>query len=150
MDQEKLPSIRLVFIETASLASLSEAVIGEMPEYQDQFSTLLFSRAKARYLSVKGEYFEAAFIWGKIAKSLFASDPVPQWRWQRAKFYQIECSGKSEEVDDEELLHSIEVLQADSNWHQGYWARRLEAIKPELPQPQPAEVQGAQEQSAAE
>ncbi|MFI4911681.1 MAG: hypothetical protein ACIAQZ_08445 [Sedimentisphaeraceae bacterium JB056] len=128
-DQQQKPSIQIVCIETQVLAGRDIDSIGPMPEYNDQFDTLQYSRSKARYMSLDGQNHEAAFVWGKISRALVSASPLPLWRWQRAKYYQIECSLKSDKVSDEDLLHSIEVLQADSNWKQGYWADKLEEIK---------------------
>ena len=129
-DESNTPAVRLIHIETAALAGWKPEAIGKMPEFADIYDTLDFSMAKARYEMAAGNFYEAAFIWSKISRALGELSPIPISKWQRAKYYQMYCSLESKKVPLDEILHSIEVLQADANWHQGYWAERLRSITP--------------------
>ena len=131
-NQHQNANIKLVSIEIAVISGENTEKIGEFPDFEDKYNSMLFSRSKARYLHAKGEYFEAAFIWGRIANSLIAIENPPIWRWQRAKYYQLECGKASDKVSDEDILHSIGVLQVNPNWVDGYWAQKLEELKQQV------------------
>ncbi len=132
-DETNTPATRLLYIETAALAGWKADRIGRMPEFSDIYNTLEFSMAKARYEMSAGNFYEAAFVWSRLSRAIGETSPLPLWKWQRAKYYQIYCSLESGKVPLDQILHSITVLQADRNWIAGYWADRLTDITPAAP-----------------
>ncbi len=137
-DESNTPEVRLLYIETTALAGWKSDRIGKMPEFSDAYDAFEFSMAKARYEMSAGNFYEAAFIWSRISRSILELKPVPLSKWQRAKYYQIYCSLESGKVPQDEILHSIQVLEADRNWIEGYWAQRLINITPAAAAPQAA------------
>lgn len=128
--ENDMPEVRLAYIEAAVLSGKTPEQIGEMPEYSEYFDATEYSRAKARYELALSNFTEAAFIWGRIARSLISQETLARWRWQRAKYYQIYCSLKSGQSTSQQIAHSIGVLRADSNWAIGYWDQKIEEIAP--------------------
>ena len=72
-------------------------------------------RCRARLAMAQYEYMDAAADWRRLASAHERSgriDGENSWLWWRAKYYELLCCAESGRIDQSQLLHTINVLQA--------------------------------------
>ncbi len=87
---------------------------------------------QARLLTEQGNFEEAAKLWAKICKSLEArlsSSEQHSNRWWTAKFYELYCGAKTQKISQENILHSIEVLENSFANIPLLWTEKLRLLK---------------------
>ncbi len=94
-------------------------------------------RCRARLFCEQVEFDKAARSWAKIAK--IRKNKLPEanqqdWKWWRAKFYELYCWSKCPQTKKEEVLHTIEVLENSFTDIPPLWAEKLNSLKVTLAQ----------------
>ena len=95
-------------------------------------------RCRARLLGEQGKFSKAAGLWAQICriqKNRSPSTSRRNWKWWRAKFYQLYCWAKISQVEKQNVLHTIEVLENSFSDIPPLWAEKLNLLKQQLPQP---------------
>ena len=91
-----------------------------------------FLRCRARLLAKQGGFDEAAELWAQICgirKSESASANQRNWKWWRAKFYELYCCSKQRQNGKESISHTIEVLENSFSNIPPLWAEQLSLLK---------------------
>ena len=91
-------------------------------------------RCKARLLMAQGRYQSAGLLWAQIAgseKPLAEEDPLINWCWWRAKYYELTCALKMKQVDIGRIRHSAEVLLHSADNIPVFWKAKLTEISAE-------------------
>ncbi|MDH4238919.1 MAG: hypothetical protein OEW48_05105 [Phycisphaerae bacterium] len=89
-------------------------------------------RCRARLLTAKGKFAEAARLWAQIAKMQQNNTNGAYqrtWKWWRAKFYELDCFAKTPQTEKQEILHTIEVLESSFTDIPPLWAEKLDLLK---------------------
>jgi len=90
-----------------------------------------FLRCLARLYAAQQKFKEAAEIWGKIAvaKKPKTTQPVSEnWKWWRAKYYQLYCLSKRADADTKESSHTIDVLLNSYDNIPAPWDKKLQKL----------------------
>lgn len=127
---------KLLFAEAILLSGKqtkrAEKLIAESLE-ACEFKSLGLVRCNARLNRQRGNFKEAALLWGQITNALESKGQTAKWRWWRAKYYQLYCAYKAGE-NPQGISHIIDVLtagQADIPWS---WAERLGQLQQNIAQ----------------
>ncbi|MCK5001188.1 MAG: hypothetical protein KAS23_16705, partial [Anaerohalosphaera sp.] len=123
----------LVRAETAVLtgkAEIAEKLLNELN--QNGFGEDIgWTRCKARLLSKKGEYTEAAKMWGIVQEARRGKEDgsVRSMRWWRGRFHEIECWSKRTDANGRDIVHAIEVLLYSVENIPEQWSDRFARLK---------------------
>jgi hypothetical protein len=96
---------------------------------QDDDTDLL--RCRARLFAAQGSFNKAANFWAQLCRMQENdTDPAnqPSRQWWRAKFYELDCWAKCPQTKKEDILHTIEVLNALPDIPP-LWADKLKLLK---------------------
>lgn len=91
-----------------------------------------FLRCQARLLTEQGKFDEAARLWAQICKIRKTSPPSSNqqnWKWWRAKFYELHCCSKMKQTKKQQIVHTIEVLENSFERLPPLWAEKLNSLK---------------------
>jgi hypothetical protein len=88
-----------------------------------------FTRCRARLLTARGKFVEAARLWAQIAKMQQNNTNQRTWKWWRAKFYELDCFAKMPQTEKQGVLHTIEVLESSYTDIPPLWAEKLNLLK---------------------
>ncbi|MHC4293333.1 MAG: hypothetical protein ACYSTX_03485, partial [Planctomycetota bacterium] len=86
----------------------------EMSDQKDYFSEIDMLRYQARLLMAEKQFSQAAEKWARICsirKIESLSEKERSWKWWRAKFYELFCCRQIAEFSEQDLLHTIEILE---------------------------------------
>jgi len=89
-------------------------------------------RCRARLLREQGKLEQAAKLWLKICqkrKDETPSDTRRNWKWWRAKYYELDCWAKSPQTKKEDVLHTIEILENSFTETPPLWAKKLMMLR---------------------
>jgi hypothetical protein len=92
-------------------------------------------RCRARLLCEQDEFDKAASLWAKIAEIQKNKSPQTNRRepkWWQAKFYELYCLSKCPHAENNDILHSIEVLENSYTDVPLLWAENLKVLKQKL------------------
>ena len=89
-------------------------------------------RCQARLLFERAEFDKAAPLWARIAE--MQKNQLPQknrqsWKWWRAKYYELYCWAQNQQTKNEEVLHTIEILENSFTDIPSFWAEKLNSLK---------------------
>lgn len=91
-----------------------------------------FLRCRARLLTGRGKFADAAGLWTQVAGAEKRRSATPNQRndqWWRAKYYELFCFSKIPETQNKDVVHNIEVLQSSFADIPPLWAERLNLLK---------------------
>ncbi len=94
-----------------------------------------FVRCRARLLTAQHKFPEAAELWNKICatrKNEFPAETNRNWKWWRAKFYELHCRAKSTSASKNNILHTIDVLENSFADIPPLWAEKLNSLKEKI------------------
>ncbi len=97
--------------------------------------TIDFFRCRARLAGQRGEYEQAARLWGQVCqarKTQSRGEQERSWKWWRAKFYELQCWAKSGLAKAAEIAHTIEVLENSWGDIPQFWAEKLGRLKEQV------------------
>ncbi len=93
---------------------------------------LYFIETKARVLTYLKEFTEASVLWKKARKAR-ENEPSDKyernWRWWRAKYFELNCILKMPAVEKNKVLHAVEVLINSYEEIPDIWRRKLSDLK---------------------
>ena len=101
-------------------------------------------RCRARLLTQKAKFEEAAQLWAKLAearKNDLPSDCKRSWKWWRAKFYELYCCANHPQTQKQSVLHTIEILENSFSDIPPLWAENLSSLKRYCRSRQPARLE---------
>ena len=89
-------------------------------------------RCRARLLKEQGKFEQAAKLWVKICQK--RKDETPSatrrnWKWWRAKYYELDCWAKCPQTKKQDVLHTIEVLENSFTEIPLLWAKKLMMLR---------------------
>jgi len=89
-------------------------------------------RCRARLLKEQGKFEQAAKLWVKICQK--RKDETPSatrrnWKWWRAKYYELDCWAKCPQTKKQDVLHTIEVLENSFTKIPLLWAEKLMMLR---------------------
>jgi len=108
-----------------------EKLLGEMSK-DGRADDVDLLRCRARLLAEQGRFTEAAQLWAKICEVRKAESPAQNqrsWKWWRAKYYQLDCLAKCPQTKKNQVLHTIEVLEASFTDIPALWAEKINLLK---------------------
>ena len=141
-DSKSRAKIGLMYAEFAILASAKdrqnlsiakELLSGVRDEFGADDTDLL--RCFARLHAVEGRFTAAAGEWAKLAgirKSLNKSEAGPEWKWWRAKFYELDCWSRVKNTHSQDVVHAIEVIENSYENIPQFWGQKLGLLKDNL------------------
>ncbi|MBN2457344.1 MAG: hypothetical protein JXB29_12555 [Sedimentisphaerales bacterium] len=112
---------------------LKTSATNDLEEHPD------FLRCRARLLTGRGQFNQAAALWAKVRQ--MRSDesgqaekggPSRSWKWWRAKFYELYCCSGLSQNQEKQVLHSIEVLQNSFSYIPPTWNDKLGTLKEQI------------------
>jgi len=89
-------------------------------------------RCRARLLSKKDRFEQAARLWAKISdlrKNHEPSANEQSRQWWRAKFYEVFCWSRLPQTQSHKVLHTIEILENSFRNIPALWAEKLRLLK---------------------
>lgn len=89
-------------------------------------------RCRARLLMAQGQSLDAASLWRRMASAHKDNGQDSGWLRWRAKYYELLCCAKSSDIEDAELVHTIEVLQSSGDQITSPWDAKLTGLKGQL------------------
>jgi hypothetical protein len=99
---------------------------------KDYFSEINMLRFQARLLMEESQFSNAAERWARICsirKAESLSEKERSWKWWRAKFYELFCCQQITEFRQQDLLHTIEILEATYQEIPPLWSEKLNSLK---------------------
>ncbi len=94
-----------------------------------------FARCRARLLCKQDKFDQAAELWTQVAemrKSESSAANQRNWKWWRAKFYELHCWAKCPQTTKKDVLHTIEVFENSFVDMPALWAEKLNLLKQQL------------------
>lgn len=128
----------LLFAEISILAAekdkgqLSEAERLLRITVEDGTGDIDSVRCRARLLREQGKFEQAAKLWTKICQKRRAetrSATQRNWKWWRAKYYELDCWAKCPQTKKQDVLHTIEVLENSFTEIPLLWAKKLMMLR---------------------
>jgi len=95
-------------------------------------------RYMARMSMAKGLFSESAKKWARICTIRKDDAPLEDqksWKWWRAKYYELYCCLHIAEFDKNDLMHTIDILEAAYSDIPHLWAEKLNSLKNQSQQP---------------
>jgi len=102
----------------------------------DNQGSIEHKRVTARILMIREEFETAAVEWAKIADMLNISDNIvhqaKKSKWRQAKYYELYCYAHTGNNRASQVIHTIEVMQAEEKIIDGFWSKKLVKLKKKL------------------
>ncbi|MHC4131641.1 MAG: hypothetical protein ACYSSP_02100 [Planctomycetota bacterium] len=99
---------------------------------KDYISEIDMLRFQARLFMAEEQFSQAAEKWARICsirKAESLSDKERSWKWWRAKFYELFCCRQIAEFSEQDLLHTIEILETTYQERPPLWSEKLNSLK---------------------
>jgi hypothetical protein len=93
-------------------------------------------RVTARIFMIREEFGKAALEWAGIADSLEMSadttDKLIHQNRKQAKYYELYCYAKSNDDNSRQVIHTIDVMQAEGKINDDFWSKKLIELRNQL------------------
>ena len=111
--------------------SEAEKLLNTLPE-EGRGGDVDLLRCWARLFCEQGKFADASVLWVQICnirKNQLPSPSRRSWKWWRAKFYELYCWSKLPRTKNEQVCHTIDVLENTFDHIPPLWAEKLSSLK---------------------